>query len=388
MRMDKKRELLIVWISLGVIFLASLLYIFLSKPSQILTPEEQVLQEVSDTKEEQKDYSQDQSVEEEGSFPDNLLAPYVDMVSWVDTGSEYSINGVPNLQKLHEECGGEYYCLGFIRLDDNAPIADDGTLRWCWGGYYSLSEDGNDGFQYEGIKKSIQKLRDAGGDVVVSVGGQLGYAPWVYSDDVNALRDMYLDIIKTYDLERIDLDIEEANQDYAQNVINAKAVKKVQDRTGVEVVLTIPIMPYGWTSTQENIIRAYLGAGVDVKIFNSMTMCYGSEVNYGEDFAEASIRAIDNAHNQLINLYKEYGVNLSEEESYSKLGATVDIGYENVYNPVFTANMTQRVAEYAKEKNLAMYSFWSMNRDSMIQYNSAINSKYTHYDSALSYFDK
>ena len=119
-----------------------------------------------------------------------------------------------------------------------------------------------------------------------------------------------------------------------------------------------------------------------------MTMCYGNEVNAGEDFAEASIRAINNAQKQLINLYKEYGVSLSEEESYSKLGATVDIGYENVYNPVFTADMTRRVAEFAKEKNLAMFSFWSMNRDSMIQYNSAIYSKYTHFDAALSYFDK
>lgn len=317
-----------------------------------------------------------------------LLAPFVDMASWVDTSSNYSLNGTPDLGKIYDEIGCEYYFLGFIRPDDATPLSSDGTIRWGWGGFYELSEKGNDGFQYEGIKKSIQNIRDRGGDVVVSVGGQLGSAPWTITQNITKLKEMYIEIIEAYDLQVLDLDIEEINQGYEQNVANAKAIKRAQDQTGVEVVLTIPIMPYGYTSTQKNLLRAYIGNGVNVKLINSMTMCYGSEVNPGEDFATASIRAIDNACVQVKSIYAEFGIELTQEQVYKMLGATVDIGYENQYNPVFTAEMTKRVAEHANKVGLGMYSYWCINRDSMMQYNSAIDTQYEHYEASIAYLRK
>ena len=335
-----------------------------------------------------EDLSKQEQKYEASTFETSLLAPFVDMASWVDTTSKYSINGVPDLGVLYDEIGCEYFFLGFIRPDDNIPLSSDGTIRWGWGGYYSLSENGNDGFQYEGIKKSIQNLRDRNGDVVVSVGGQLGKAPWTVTQNVTKLKEMYLDIIEAYSLTRLDLDIEEINQGYEQNVANAKAIKRVQDQTGIEIVLTIPIMPYGYTSTQKNLLRAYIGNGVNIKFVNSMTMCYGSEVDEGEDFADASIRAIENAKNQLKAIFSEYGLDLTDEKAYKMLGATVDVGYENQHNPIFTADMTRRVAEFANGKNLGMYSFWSINRDSMMQYNSAISTKYEHYDASLAFLEK
>ena len=325
----------------------------------------------------------------EPSTPDtSLLAPFIDMASWVEPSNHYSINGTPDLGVIYDEIGCEYFFLGFVRPDDSTPLTIDGSIRWGWGGYYKLSENGNEGYQYEGIKKSIQNLRDRGGDVIVSVGGQLGKAPWTITQNVTKLKEMYLEIVDAYNLKLIDLDIEEINQGYEQNVANAKAIKKVQDQTGVEVVLTIPIMPYGYTSTQKNLLRAYIGNGVNIKFINNMTMCYGSEVNEGEDFAEASIRAIDNSAKQVQAIFMEYAREMAVEDCYKMLGATVDIGYENEYNPVFTADMTKRVAEYANEKDLGMYSFWSINRDSKMQPNKAISVQYEHYDASLSYLKK
>lgn len=315
----------------------------------------------------------------------NFYAPFLDMASWVPTESEYSINGAPDLGAIYDEIGLEYFFLGFIRPDDTKPLSGDGSIRWGWGGYYNLSEAGNDGFQYVGIKKSIENFRDRGGDVVVSVGGQLGKAPWTVTQNITKLKEMYIDIIEAYDLSILDLDIEEINQGYEQNVANAKAIKRVQDQTGVEIVLTIPIMPYGYTSTQKNLLRAYIGNGVNIKLINNMTMCYGSEVNPGEDFADASIRAIDNSAKQVKAIYAEFGRELTLDECYKMLGATVDIGYENEYNPVFTADMTKRVAAYANQKDLGMFSFWSINRDSKMQPNQAISTKYEHYAAGLEY---
>lgn len=325
---------------------------------------------------------------EESSFDGKLLAPFIDMASWVDSSSKYSLNGVPDLGEIYDEIGCEYFFLGFIRPDDTTPLDSDGGVRWGWGGFYSLSEDGNDGYQYEGIKKSIQNLRTRGGDVVVSVGGQLGSAPWTVTQNITKLKEMYLEIIEAYGLARLDLDIEESNQGYEQNVANAKAIKKVQDQTGVEVVLTIPIMPYGYTNTQKNLLRAYIGNGVNIKYINNMTMCYGSEVDEGEDFAEASVRAINNSMKQVQTIYSDYGLTLTDSQVYKMLGATVDIGYENEYNPVFTAEMTKEVAEYANEKDLGMFSYWCINRDCGIQKNSGITTQYEHFEASKAYLEE
>ena len=385
---------LVCYILAGVFFLTSVLIICLDHKKIERTPESQLAGDKEISEINNGDIggkvlpNEDDAEEVEYNFPTNLLAPFVDMVSWVND-TTYGINGVPNLQQFYWDNGGKYYNLGFIRADDKQPLEDNGTIRWGWGGYYKLSPKGNDGFQYEGIVESIKRLRLSGGDIIVSFGGQLGTSPWTTTQNVARLKEMYLDVIDEYDLKRIDLDIEETNQDYNNNLANAKAVKIVQDLTGVEVTLTIPIMPYGWDTKQLNIIRAYLTAGVKLKLINSMTMCYGyNAVGNNETFGDASIRALKNANKQLMQLYTEYGVTLSENDAYKLMGATVDIGYENTENPIFTVEETKQVAEFARDKGMGMFSFWSMNRDALLEYNKAINYTYTYYLASSYYFDK
>ena len=52
-------------------------------------------------------------------------------------------------------------------------------------------------------------------------------------------------------------------------------------------------MPDGWKDKQLKIINAYLDAGVDISLINSMTMCYGYGVSENEDYGDASIRAME-----------------------------------------------------------------------------------------------
>lgn len=310
-------------------------------------------------------------------WPIRLSAPYIDMSSWVDTANAYSINGAPNLAKLYDDSGFAYYNLGFIQPDSTKPLEDDGTIRWGWGGYYSLSKNGTDTYQYQGIVTSLQNLRKKGGDYTISIGGQLGDAPWVVTQNQNALEKFYIDVIDTYDLKRMDLDIEESNQDYGQNIANAKAIKAVQDKTNIEITLTIPIMPSGWDTKQINIIKAYLENGVSVKLINSMTMCYGTGVNSDEDYGTASVRAIKNSVKQLKNIYSNLGILLSDDQAYLKTGATFSIGYESNLYPVFTTSMAATIIEDAKKHNYGLVSFWSMGRDAQLETNKAISEKFT-----------
>ncbi len=309
-------------------------------------------------------------------WPYHVVAPFVDLSSWVPIGSQYSLNGVPNMGLVEEHTGISYYNLGFIQPDMSTPLDSKGNIRWGWGGLYKLSEKGNDGYQYPKIKQTITELEKMGAKYTISIGGQLGAAPWIVTTDVDKLTNFYLDVINTYNLKRMDLDIEESNQTHANNIANAKAIKKVQDQTGIEIVLTIPIMPNGWQEKQINIIRAYLDQGVNIALINSMTMCYGTGVYANEDYGDASIRAIENSIRQMKEIWASYGTNLTDAQAYAKTGATVDIGYESDLYPIFTTEMTKKVVAHAKQHKYGMVSYWSINRDAKMDSNKGVKNQY------------
>jgi len=310
-----------------------------------------------------------------GNWPRKVIAPFIDTTYWVPLTSEYSLSGVADCGKVADETGLRYFNFAFINPSSTTPTATDGTINWCWGGYDSLSKNSTSA-QYKGIVQSMENVKNIGGDLTISVGGQLGNAPWVVSNNENKLYEMYKDIIDHYELDRLDLDIEESNQGEAQNKINAKAIKRIQDETGVDIILTIPIMPDGWKEKQLKVINAYLDAGVEISLINSMTMCYGYGVADTEDYGDASIRAMESANKQMIELYKSRGVELTESEAYARMGATVAIGYDSSLYPTFTSEMARKVAEHAKAKSYGMLSYWSVGRDAGLQANKGVNSKY------------
>ncbi|MCR5553596.1 MAG: hypothetical protein K6F08_02520 [bacterium] len=316
----------------------------------------------------------------DAGWPKQVFAPFADMTSWVDTSNAYSINGVADLGQVQNETEINYFNLGFINPSQTNPLDQDGNINWRWGGYNSITENGADAYQYAGIISVMDEIRANGGDFAISFGGQYGKAPWVITQNEEKLKDMYVDVINKYDCKRIDLDIEESNQGEAENRANARAVAAAQTETGVSVTLTIPIMPSGWEEKQTKLIKAYLDAGVDIALINSMTMCYGAGLYEGEDYGDASIRAIENSINQMQSIYSNYGINLTTAQAYSKTGATVCIGYESSYFPTFTTAMAKKVADHAKANNYGMLSYWSINRDALMEYNRAINTLYSYYN--------
>lgn len=308
-------------------------------------------------------------------WPKQVNSPYIDMVAWT-SNPDYSNNGAANLAKISKETGVNFFNLGFIQSSGQG--IKDGKVAWGWGGYSVLSEWNKDDSQYNGIKKSIRELREMGGDVTISFGGIAGTAFWQVTQDVDILANTYRDIVTGYGLTRLDLDIEGGAQNLEQNIANAKAIKKVQAETGVDVVLTLPVLPSGLTNVQLDVLKAYLSEGVDVEVVNLMTMCYGTgTLNPGENYGTASLRAVDSTKDQLKEYFKKYAnITLSDAEAYAKLGTTPSIGYESGSHPVFTTEWSKLVVDHAIENKLAMTSFWSMNRDSMIQSNSGVKSQY------------
>ena len=310
---------------------------------------------------------------------ENIVAPYVDMTAWV--AGDLGDRGVLNLAKVSEESGLKYFNLGFIQT----VAVEEDRVDWGWGGFKVLSEGSTHG-QYNAIKTAIKNLRDGGGDVAVSFGGAAGYPFWLMTQDVDKLYNTYTEIVTGYGLTRIDLDIEGGASGYAHNVANAQAIKRLQDATGVDVSLTLPVMPFGLTYIGLDVVKAYLENGVDIATVNLMTMCYGSSV---PDYAQGSVEAVDSTKAQLQRLFSDIkGVELSDSDAYKMLGTTPSVGFESAGHPYFTPEMTKQVVEHAKEKNIGMVSFWSLNRDAMVDGGiGQIQNKYEHTNEILKFSD-
>ncbi len=326
-------------------------------------------------------YSESQGASDYGTgqgvqWDDQVVAPFVDMVAW-NTRPEYSLGGAANLKKLSMESGVKFFNLGFIQTAQGQAVSD-GKVNWGWGGYPTLNEATAGNTQYEGIKQSIKDLRDIGGDVTVSFGGLNGKPFWEATQDVDTLFKTYKDIVEGYGLTRIDLDIEGAGQNKDHNRANAKAIKKLQDQTDVEVTLTLPVLPSGLTGVQLDVLEVYLSENVDVSLINIMAMCYGSgTLNPGETYGTASKRALESTMAQVQDYYKTYvNADLTESQAYRKLGTTVSIGFEGAAHPIFTEEWTKLVVDHAREKGIGMVSFWSMNRDAQLMDNEGVTSQY------------
>lgn len=307
-------------------------------------------------------------------WEDGVFAPFADMGAWV-TDPRYANGGALNLHQVMADTGIKYFNLGFINAVDSTVT--DGVLNWGFAAFDVLSEDHADtNTQYQGIKKAIRDVRAAGGDVTISIGGLNERNLYQYTDDLEVLVNTYTHIIDGFNLTRIDLDIEGAAQGYETNKLNAQAMKLVQENTGVEVAITLPVLPTGLTSDWGvGTLRAYLEAGVDIKLVNIMAMCYGA---YFGDYAVGSVDAMDSTMRQIIEEYQKVGITLTTQEAYNKIGVITSIGFEGEAHPIFTQADSSLVVAAAQERNINMVSYWSINRDSMTQENKGISQQYEH----------
>ncbi|MGL5633833.1 MAG: hypothetical protein ACRDDL_01995 [Sarcina sp.] len=315
----------------------------------------------------------------EGSiWPTHIFVPYVNEMR--EISGEFSDNGAMNLEKISQDTGTKYFNLSFIRAIPGESINSNDELDWGWGGNQQLSNLNPNNSEYKAIAKSIGQLRKSGGDVAISFGGPKGDPFWVATQNVSVLLNTYENVINTYGVKNIDFDLEGQGLNVADNIANAKAIKELQDKTGVNVSLTLGVLPKGMISAQLAMLKIYLQAGVKINIVNLMTMCYPQHTLLnGESYGSASISAITNSASQIQKYYKEYAnTTLTLQQAYAKIGATPAIGFSNEKYPIFTLDWAQQLLDFAQQVNIGRISMWSMNRDVQTTKNSAITQAYTY----------
>jgi chitinase len=248
--------------------------------------------------------------------------------------------------------------LAFVVADDTDPC------RPSWGTYYTLDEASE---QLE-LDRRITQLRSAGGDVMISFGGQANEELAVACTDQDDLEAAYREVIERYDAEVIDLDIEgPAVTDTGSIERRVQAIAAIQEERAqqgetLDVWLTLPVTPSGLTDSGQALVEANVSGGVELLGVNIMTMNY-DEQNPTSDMLGASKRAITASADQIGSIYAEHGTELDTAARYAHIGATPMIGQNDVDGEVFTLDDASGLAQFAIEKGLGRVSIWSLNRD-------------------------
>jgi chitinase len=233
-----------------------------------------------------------------------------------------------------------------------------------WGGAYSLDKAGSS----LDLDRRIARLKQLGGHVAVSFGGLRNDELALKCNSVTELVDAYKSVIDRYELNTIDLDLEQGGlTNTTAGARRAEAVAKLQAdqrKAGknLAVWVTLPVAPQGFSEAGTSGIAQLLDKGVDLAGVNAMTMDYG-ESRGKMSMIDATKKALTQAHRQLGILYERAGTHLNSATLWSKLGATPMIGQNDEESEVFTLKDAKDLNKFARSHGMARMSMWSANRD-------------------------
>ncbi|MBU5922854.1 glycosyl hydrolase family 18 protein [Enterobacter sichuanensis] len=280
-------------------------------------------------------------------WPAHVYAPYVD----------YTLNSLPDLASLAKNQKVTHFTMAFVVAKD----AD--TCLPTWGTAYNI----NDYAQYSKIKA----LREAGGDVMVSIGGANNSPLAASCKNVSDLQKHYYDIVENLNLNVLDFDIEGtwvADHDSINR--RNEAVKAVQSQWKAEgrsvgIWYTLPILPTGLTAEGLYVLEDAKAKGVELAGVNVMAMDYGNSICQSDGTEGQNIHgkcatsAIENLFSQLKQIFTDK----SDADINAMMGVTPMNGYNDVQGEVFYLSDARLVMDDAKARDLGMIGMWSMMRD-------------------------
>jgi len=248
--------------------------------------------------------------------------------------------------------------LGFVVADPEKPCTP------TWGSQYDLDGAGSE----LDLDRRIARVRERGGDVVISFGGVANSDLALACKNQTDLTRAYRSVVDRYRARIIDLDIEGTRlADAGANARQAAALRALQKAAPsgrpLQVWLTLPVTPAGLTPDGVRVVDGMLRAGVALAGVNVMAMDYGASKPKDTSMGDAARSALNAAHAQLGAAYRRAGHPLTAEELWARLGATAMIGRNDVAGEVFSIADASSLADFARQVGLRRVSIWSANRD-------------------------
>ncbi|MCW2906853.1 MAG: Ricin lectin [Actinomycetia bacterium] len=259
------------------------------------------------------------------SLPAHYAAPYLQITS-SDAG---------DMAADLSASGDKYYTLAFL-------IPQSGcTPQW---------EDG--GNPVGAFTSQVNSLKSAGGNVIISSGGESGGELAQTCTSVSSLTAAYANVVNTYGVNRLDFDIEGATLgDTAANNRRNQALAALQAQNpAVQVDYTLAVAPNGLPSAELGVLQSAQSYGVKVSVVNIMTMDFGNGQNALAD-AESAAQA---TASQLASLY-----GISTSQAYARMGLTPIAG-QNDDNEYFSQANAATLESFAASNGVQELSFWEV----------------------------
>jgi chitinase len=278
------------------------------------------------------------------AFPAHYAAPYLQIAS-SDAGDMAADMGATGLK---------YYTLAFLTPQSGC------TPEW---------EDG--GNSVGAFTSQVSAIQAAGGNVMISFGGESGGELAQTCTNVSQLTAAYQNVVNTYGVTRLDFDIEGGVlSDTAATSLRDQALAALQaEDPAVQVDFTLAVAPQGLptgSGSEYALLQDAKSKGVKVSVVNIMTMDFGAGSN---DLADAESAAQGTA-GQLASLY-----GISTSAAYGMMGLTPIAGTNDDGTYFSTAN-AQSLESFAASNGVAELSFWEVDgydKPTGYQYSSIFN---------------
>jgi hypothetical protein len=278
-------------------------------------------------------------------LPAHVFAPYFE--TWT----------TDSISDLAQQSGARYFTLAFLETLGKSSC----TLAW--------NGDRSQTLATGRYLSDIAALRAMGGDVVPSFGGwtadQGGTEIGDSCKDVNAIAAAYESVVTTYDVTRLDMDIEGRSLTRTDGIDRRnKAIKLLQDwaasqgRT-VQVVYTLPTSPSGLEASGLAVLQNAIANGVRVDFVNIMTFDYYDRVT--TDMGAAAISAAQGLFDQLRGLYPSK----TAAELWAMQGNTIMPGLDDYPRRTEVTYLAdaQRLLDFARANGIGLLSMWAIQRD-------------------------
>jgi len=278
-------------------------------------------------------------------IPAHVYAPYFE--TWTSDGITATSNA----------SGVKYFTLAFLETTSKNSC----TLAWNGSKTQTVAAG-----RY---LSDIASLRAAGGDIIPSLGGwsadQGGTEIGDSCTNVDSIAAAYEQLVTTYDVTRIDMDIEGRSLTKPagisrrnQAIAKLQAWAAQQGRT-VQIQYTLPTNANGLGSDSLAVLQDAVKNGVRIDLVNPMVFDYYDKVT--TDMGAAAISASNGLHTQLQTLLPSK----TSAQIWAMQGATMMNGVDDYpkRTEVTTVAAAQQLMTFAQQKGMSELSIWAIQRD-------------------------
>jgi len=215
----------------------------------------------------------------------------------------------------------------------------------------------------------IASLRATGGDVIPSFGGwsadQGGTEIGDSCKDVNAIAAAYEQVVTTYNVARLDMDIEGRSLTKTDGIDRRnKAIKLLQDWATANgrpltISYTLPTSATGLEASGKAVLDNAKANGVRIDIVQPMVFDYYDRTT--TDMGSAAINAVSGLRTYLQGLLP----GKTDAQYWSMIGLTIMNGIDDYpkKTEVTTLAHAQQILAFAQSKGMSVLSMWAIQRD-------------------------